>query len=340
MPLSRFFHPVLRAKRLRAEPVRVSVAGEHVALFRDANGVARALVDRCPHRFAPLSKGHVRPDGRLACPYHGWHFDGDGHGVSPTQPSLKKCDVAALQVIEAHGYLFIAQKGVSTRLPFSVTDGYDFAGAFSMPFDAPLHVTLDNFSEDEHTPFVHTRLGWDEADLYSVAFDAQNCEDRTEVRYAATQRRSPLRHLIGVRDGDRFHNDWVTHFDPVRTVYDIYWTCPRTGRERGVRTRSTIFMVPESETRTWFHVFVTVCIRQRRFRLIAPVVKRSAVALAWWEIRDDQRFVPMVADTPRSMNGMRLGKFDKPLIHNRKLLDRIYWGADADVVPLRRGKGS
>ena len=26
------------------------------------------------------------------------------------------------------------------------------------------------------------------------------------------------------------------------------------------------------------------------------------------------------------MTGMRLGRFDKPLIHNRRLLDRLYWG--------------
>jgi hypothetical protein len=48
-------------------------------------------------------------------------------------------------------------------------------------------------------------------------------------------------------------------------------------------------------------------------------------AIAWGEIRDDARFIPTVKHTPSSMRGMRLGKFDKPLIHNRRLLDRIYF---------------
>ena len=64
----RFFHPVLASRALGKDPVRVTVDGRHVALFRDGGGRVGALVDRCPHRFAPLSRGRVRPHGRLACP--------------------------------------------------------------------------------------------------------------------------------------------------------------------------------------------------------------------------------------------------------------------------------
>src|SRR3546814_4926104 len=56
--------------------VRV-ILGDPVVLFRNENGEAKALLDRCPHRFAPLSSGGVA-DGILACAYHGLAFDGTG----------------------------------------------------------------------------------------------------------------------------------------------------------------------------------------------------------------------------------------------------------------------
>ncbi len=86
-PVDRFFHPVYDVAKLRDKPVRVQVAGTAYVLFRDAAGQAGALLDRCPHRFAPLSQGWVK-NGRLTCPYHGWHFDREGCGKSPSQPSL------------------------------------------------------------------------------------------------------------------------------------------------------------------------------------------------------------------------------------------------------------
>src|SRR6185369_4375428 len=88
----RYFHPVASSLALHPGPARAEVLGRGFALFRDGSGSAAALADTCPHRFAPLSKGRVRPDGRLACPYHGWNFDAQGRGQSPSQPTLAHCD--------------------------------------------------------------------------------------------------------------------------------------------------------------------------------------------------------------------------------------------------------
>lgn len=340
-PVSRFFHPVLAARKLRDRPVKVTVAGESFVLWRDGAGRPAAFVDACPHRKAPLSAGRVRPDGRLQCPYHGWSFDAAGHGRSPSQPALKKCDAQALQVVERYGYLWIAGQGVDPSVfPQMEWDGFSHVGTFSMLFRAPLHVALDNFSEDEHTPWVHTRLGWDEPNVDTIEFAAENFPDRSEVLYRARQRDTPFRVLIGIKKGDVFNNDWVTRFDPVRTVYTIWWSDPATREPRGATTRSAIFMVPETERTTRFHVFITTKITSRRLRLIRPIVDRAALGLAWWEILDDARFIPTVADTPEDMKGMRLGKYDKPLVHNHKLLRSIYWATDANVTPIAKARRS
>ncbi len=326
--VTRFFHPVLAARKLRGKPVRVELAGRAYVLFRDAQGRPAALADACPHRFAPLSAGRVTPEGQLECPYHGWRFDADGHGRSLSQPDLKKCDARAFQVVERYDYLWLAARDAPlSAFPDFAPQGYEFNGSFSMLFRAPLHVVLDNFSEDEHTPTVHTRLGWDRTQAGGVEYDAQNFEDRTEVRYSAPQRPSYLMPLLLLRNGDIFHNRWVTRFDPPRADFTITWTGP-TGQQRPFTNRPIVFFVPETANTTRLHVFSFGLLHDERLRPIMPVVRRASIVLAWFEVRDDARFIPLVAGTPYSMKGMRLSRYDKPLIHNRKLLERIYFAQD------------
>ena len=52
---------------------------EPLVFFRNAQGQPQALLDRCPHRFAPLSMGKLCDGGAsVQCPYHGLRFDGGG----------------------------------------------------------------------------------------------------------------------------------------------------------------------------------------------------------------------------------------------------------------------
>jgi phenylpropionate dioxygenase-like ring-hydroxylating dioxygenase large terminal subunit len=335
--IARFFHPVLPASKLRGRPVRVRLGGVAYALFRDAAGRPGALLDRCPHRFAPLSAGRVRPDGRLACPYHGWHFDRDGRGKSPSLPTLKKCDVAAMRAVERHGYVWIADPTSEDEVPAFAWDGFRFAGAFATRVDVPFHVVWDNFSEDEHTPFVHTRLGWTEADLGEVRFSTETHADRIAVHYDAPQRPSRVARVFGIRPGDRFHNDWIVRADPPCITYTTTWRDPRTGEARPFSIRSPIYFVPETERSTWLHTFVYAR-AEGAVGAAWPLVRHVATLLARLEIGDDARFVPALRDTPYQHRGMRLGKFDKPLVASRQLLAAYFDGAlpPAEEAPTAR----
>jgi phenylpropionate dioxygenase-like ring-hydroxylating dioxygenase large terminal subunit len=322
----RYFHPVLASHALKKKPVPISVASQELVLFRDQRGRPGVLLDKCPHRFAPLSAGKVRSDGRLACPYHGWNFDRDGAGQNPSQPNMLRCDVKAFQVVERYGYLWVAEQGVSIEnIPAYQQEGFTLSGSFSTLFQAPLHVALDNFSEDEHTPYVHTRLGWQESQINTIEFEAKNFDDHTEVHYRAEQRPSWLVRLISLQPGDIFHNDWESFFNPVRSIYHIYWTDSARSKRRPIEIFAPIYMVPETETTTRFHTFVFTKIEFGP-KLFLPLLQKLGVAATWAEINDDARFIPVVAKTPFDMHGMRLGKFDKPLVHNHKLLQKIYWG--------------
>lgn len=68
------------------KPLAVVCNGEELVLFRDRQGQAFALEDRCPHRRVPLSLGCVVESG-IQCGYHGWTFDG-ASGACTAIPNL------------------------------------------------------------------------------------------------------------------------------------------------------------------------------------------------------------------------------------------------------------
>jgi len=326
LSLTRYFHPVLPSSALPADrPVGVRIGGRAHALFRGAKGIPAAVADLCPHRNASLSgAGSVR-DGRVVCGYHGWSFGADGGGRCASQPSLK-CDTESFQVAERLGYLWLADRGVATStLPALGWEGFELAGTLSHLFECPLRVALDNFSEDEHFATVHSMLGWDAAGLSQVEFSATNFDDRTEVHYLGPQRMHPLLPLLGIVAGDRYVNGWVTRFDPIHTVFDFHWESP-AGEPRPLSVRTAVFIVPETETTTRFHLFVFVRVADGSpLRAMLPIVKRAALFIGRREIAADAAIVRHVRAV-ESLDGLRLTKFDKPVIHNRKLLDAVYFG--------------
>ncbi|MBD2248699.1 Rieske 2Fe-2S domain-containing protein [Nostoc sp. FACHB-888] len=334
--LTRFFHPVLPARLLGKTPVRVELGERRYVLFRDGNGRAAALNDACPHRKAALSQGFVRSDGTLACPYHGWNFDALGHGRSPAQPTLAHCDTVAYQVVENYGYLWLA--AIETpidALPQLGWDGFEFAGSFSTLFKAPLHVVLDNFSEDEHFSSVHSSLGWDESGLAQVDFKAEVKSDHTCVHYQGPQRPSPWLLFFGVKAGDYFNNDWVTRFDPVQAVFTMYWVDATNGLPRPFVIRSAAFIMPETSKNTRIHTFVFFKIASGSLlRRFIPIIRPVILLLGRYEVAADARFIVNVADTPSDLKQMRLGKFDLPIIHNRRLLQSIYFGKQVETTSL------
>lgn len=74
------WYPACASSRLAARPVASRVLDQDIVLFRDEAGVAHALLDRCCHRGVKLSLGKCTR-GCVACPYHGWEYEGGGSCV-------------------------------------------------------------------------------------------------------------------------------------------------------------------------------------------------------------------------------------------------------------------
>jgi phenylpropionate dioxygenase-like ring-hydroxylating dioxygenase large terminal subunit len=111
--VTRYFHPVLESRRLNNESFCVQIAGHKYAVWRNAAGKPAVVADAVRIAWLPFRKGKVRRSVRLACAYHGWNFDADGHGQSPSQPGLKLCDTVAYHVVERFGYIWIADQDVA-----------------------------------------------------------------------------------------------------------------------------------------------------------------------------------------------------------------------------------
>ena len=81
--------PVLGARVLE----RSEAQGGNVAVFRNAQDVVFALLDKCPHKGGPLSQGIVFGE-RVACPLHNWSIElKSGEAVAPDVGCTKRFPV-------------------------------------------------------------------------------------------------------------------------------------------------------------------------------------------------------------------------------------------------------
>ncbi|MEZ4234998.1 MAG: aromatic ring-hydroxylating dioxygenase subunit alpha [Myxococcota bacterium] len=164
---ARLWTPVAYAHELKRKPLPVKVAGERLVLWRTEQGVQAAL-DRCPHRGVQLSLGHVRPDGCLECPFHGWRFGPDGactHVPMNPRAHLAPLGLATLPVRERGGMIWVftevgAEDPGEPDLPEAFLRDdlarYDYAETWSCHWTR----AMENMLDYPHLPFVHrTTIG-------------------------------------------------------------------------------------------------------------------------------------------------------------------------------------
>ena len=91
-------------------PLRVTMLGEHLVLYRDASGKAGLLGEHCSHRGTSLYYGRVEDEG-LRCLYHGFLYNREGSCLeTPGEPpdSMFKHTVKhpSYPCVEAGGLIF------------------------------------------------------------------------------------------------------------------------------------------------------------------------------------------------------------------------------------------
>jgi phenylpropionate dioxygenase-like ring-hydroxylating dioxygenase large terminal subunit len=145
-------------------PLARTIMEEPLVLFRDADGRAGCLEDRCPHRLVPLSRGRYH-EGTLECGYHGLQFDTDGVCVAiPGQTSIPAgARARSYPVIERFGWVWVWMGRAADANPELLPAGHYHWGAEPgwrtvyghTHFAANYQLLVDNLLDLSHESFLH-----------------------------------------------------------------------------------------------------------------------------------------------------------------------------------------
>lgn len=168
-----------------------TLVGTPVVMFRRADGSAAAILDRCPHRFAPLSDGRLEK-GQLICGYHGLGFDGAGVCVSnPHGPPLRSLAIPAWPTHEIHKAIWIwfgdpekADEKLIPDLSYLTAAPATAFSAGMLTGKGHYELFVDNLMDLSHTDYLHpTTLGG--GAVTKVKPDVVEAKDHIEVTWRA-----------------------------------------------------------------------------------------------------------------------------------------------------------
>ncbi len=169
---------VARSDSLARGEVRpLHYLGRDLVLFRSDDGAARVLDAHCPHLGAHLGVGgRVCGDG-IACPFHGWRFDGEGRLVEvPGLDRPPRAAAAAWTVCERNGQVLVWHhadgRPPSYEVPAYRGDGSDWTPWRSRTYTVRVHVQdlTENILDRAHFAAVHDMAPPD-VDHFAVHFD-------------------------------------------------------------------------------------------------------------------------------------------------------------------------
>ncbi|MEP0807792.1 aromatic ring-hydroxylating dioxygenase subunit alpha [Trichocoleus sp. ST-U2] len=182
------WYPVGWADQLKPGDIMpVVIWQQAIAVFRDTQGNLHALEDACPHKGIALHKGTVQ-GCNLACAYHGWEFDGEGHCVSipylPDTQKLPRAQARSYPVQEKYNliWIFPGDRALATTCQPPDIPEFDEPDWLMVPvsahFQAHFSICNENTMDVFHG-FLHQKLqGWFDPVLTSLReTDAAVCAE-------------------------------------------------------------------------------------------------------------------------------------------------------------------
>jgi phenylpropionate dioxygenase-like ring-hydroxylating dioxygenase large terminal subunit len=297
------------ARELRRAPLATSLFSTPIVLFRDAEGRAGALIDRCPHRNVPLSTGEVAPDGTLRCPYHGWRFDRAGscrHIPSLVHPSDARARHAlALPTLEQDGYIWVHTAPIrgddastgAPPMPTKTPHRFSLLGApgYStvrqvVEADATLYSTLENALDVPHTAFLHRGLFRSATRGIRIVAKVRRDGERVVAEYVGEPRPSGWVGRILSPSGGT-----VTHFDRflLPSIAQVEY---RIGDENHILVDAV--MSPISDFKTRIYAVVSFRVRPPHW-LVAPFLRPLALRI----FAQDARILRQQTETISTFGG-------------------------------------
>src|SRR3990167_501321 len=237
-----------------------------VVLFRQLDGRAVALEDRCAHRSFPLSRGTLDGD-TLVCGYHGARYDGDGHCRHvPSQSQIPPgAMVRAFPLHEAGALVWIWMGDPAKADIAAVPHQPWMADAGWVSSTERLHLLAsyvrlhENLLDLTHLSFLHAN-SFGTPDYASAPFDTRLDEDAG--RFALLRTVSPTRlpplwaRPTGLDGVDAARVVESTFLSPALHVVAVkFYACALPEDAQPARAIRTAHIVtPESGQRT--HYFI------------------------------------------------------------------------------------
>lgn len=182
------------------------IADKPVYLYRLTDGRCAAMLDRCPHRFAPLSRG-TREGDILVCGYHGLAFSADGRCVrNPFAERIPAgTDIPTFAVVEQDGIIWLWGGAPEAADPTLIPD-------FGFVPDTPHSRTIKGYTLMR----AHYEYGTDNLlDLSHIEFVHKGTFAGQGVIFAGE-------HKVRV-EGETIHSDWaMPNIRPPSVAYGRY----------------------------------------------------------------------------------------------------------------------
>lgn len=293
-------------------------------LLRRTDGSVAALVDRCPHRFAPLSLGHF--DGeQVTCGYHGLGFNGNGACAHNPHGSTAGLKAQTWPICEQDGLLWVWAGEASEAGDISPPrfDMLDEATAHVrhgyIHGNADYRLMIDNILDLSHIEFLHPALGTPEVRKAAVEVAAEGDTITVSRAMKGEVLGDGLAYVYGApgQQVDRTMTvDWNAPSNLVLTV-EIEREQGRTG------SQSLHLFTPESATST--HYFYTASMSRQD--ATPDQFEAFAGALARVFLTEDKPMIDAQQERigRQDITAMKpaLLKIDKAAVLARRKLDQL-----------------
>jgi phenylpropionate dioxygenase-like ring-hydroxylating dioxygenase large terminal subunit len=325
--LPRWWYVACLSSELGRRPVARTVLDTPLVLHRDEAGRPVALLDRCPHRNAPLSLGRV-VDGLLECRYHGWRFDRDGTcravpGLC-TDAGRTARRATGFPAVESDGFVWVFPDTTAPpdREPFRFPQADDAAYVTvrrSLRVTATLHAALENTLDVPHTAFLHRGLFRGGRAPVEIEVVVRPGPDRVEAEYLGEPRPPGIAGRVLAP-----HGGVLTHFDRF-VLPSIAQVEYRLGRHHLVVTSA---FTPVSDFDTRLHAAVTF-----RLGVPAPVAQAVITPIANRIFAQDAMILRRQAETIRSFGGEQFASTELDVLgtHIWRMLRRAERGETEPV---------
>ena len=241
--LKRFWYPVLPLDRLADSPIPFQLLGQKLVVWRNSEGKPVAVEDRCCHRSAQLSLGKVN-QGRIACPYHGWEFDGNGAcklvPQLPDKPISPRNCIQAFSVAERYGYVWVCLDEPLADIPDIVEaddNTYRLIPEFYETWQVAGLRVMENEFDTAHPTYVHTS---------TFGSEGHRIPDKLEL--TKSDRGLHMHTVLGVANNDlQQQNLKLASEETVRTM-DMTWFLPFTCKIRIAYPNGMVHVIVNTAT--------------------------------------------------------------------------------------------